>query len=219
MAGAGPPKQFLDLGGRPVLAWSLGVFGKMDEIDSVVVVCHGDFMELAEKIAAGPGAGKVRAVVAGGETRQESAFNGLKTLNENPPETVLIHDAARPFITAGMVRETIRAAREHRAATVAVVLADTLVKGSSGFVKGFVERAGLFRVQTPQGFGFGLIMEAHERAAAEGTVDATDDAQLIFALGHKVRVVPGSETNLKITTDRDLGLARALARELLVEAG
>ncbi|MHB8837213.1 MAG: 2-C-methyl-D-erythritol 4-phosphate cytidylyltransferase, partial [Candidatus Methylomirabilia bacterium] len=150
-----------------------------------------------------------RPAVAGGRERQDSVAAGLRALPAGI-DYVVIHDGARPFATAALVERVLAAARRHGAALAAVPVHDTIKRVSPDlFLDGTVDRRALWLAQTPQAFSVGLLREAHAQARAAG-LEATDDAALVEALGHPVRVVPGSRLNFKITTREDLALARLL---------
>ena len=148
--------------------------------------------------------------VPGGATRQDSGWLGLERLALSPggpPDYVLIHDAARPLVDAGTISRVVAALESAPAAIAAVQVIDTLKKGVDGFTAGTVDRAGLWRAQTPQGFRFSSILEAHRRLAGAGL---TDDAAVAEAAGLPVALVPGSPDNIKVTTPIDLERAHRL---------
>ena len=212
---AGTPvnKQFVEIGGKPILAHTLRAFEKCDVVEEVVVVAPGDWLFfVAEEIVDRHGFRKVRRVVEGGAERQDSVYEGLKALDEDV-EVVLIHDAARPFVTEREIRQVAEAARESGAAICAVRPRDTVKRGSEKVVESTLPRGELWLVQTPQGFRRELILRAYERARKESFL-GTDDAGLVERLGEEVVVVEGSYRNFKITTPEDLELAR-----LLIEKG
>lgn len=206
------PKPFLDLGGAPLLARTIEVFARSPRVACVQPVLPRRWIPaFASRVAAGRRWERCRPPVAGGRERQDSVAAGLRAL---PPGTeyVIVHDGARPLVPAALVHRVLDAARRHGAALAAVPVQDTVKRVSGdGFLEGTVERAGLWLAQTPQAFHLPLLLEAHARARETGTW-ATDDAGLVEALGHRVRVVPGSPLNLKVTTRGDLALARALLR-------
>lgn len=204
----GAKKQDLRLGGRPLLALTLGVFETTPAVAGVVVaVPREDVAVWRRRLAR---LRKVRAVVAGGAVRQASVARGLAAL---PPGAgwVVVHDGVRPFVTRRLLETVIAEARAWGAATAALPLAETVKRGLDGWVKETVEREGLWTIQTPQAFRLSLLREAHARAEAEG-IQGTDDAVLVERLGHPVRLVTGLATNLKITRPEELELARALLR-------
>jgi 2-C-methyl-D-erythritol 4-phosphate cytidylyltransferase/2-C-methyl-D-erythritol 2,4-cyclodiphosphate synthase len=210
----GPPKQYRCIGGRMVLARTLARLAASPLIGRVVTVIHPDHADFYA--AASAGIGKLAPPVAGGATRQASVLAGLEVLAalaEGPPDLVLIHDAARPFIAEGLIIRLVAALAEAPAVLAAVPVADTLKRANdSGLVIGQLDRAGLWAAQTPQGFRFELILKAHRRAAEAGRSDFTDDAALAEWVGAPVTVVMGDPANAKITTPEDLIHADRRAR-------
>ena len=202
----GRKKPGILLAGRPVLAWTLGVFERTPVVRGVVVAVPAE--DVAGWRRRLRGCGKVAAVVAGGAERQGSVRRALEAV---PADVtwVVVHDGVRPCITPDLVRRVLEAAREHGAAVAALPVTETLKRGVDDWVKETVDRTGLWAVQTPQAFRAALLREAHRRAAAEGVL-ATDDAALVEWLGAPVRLVPGLPGNIKITRIEDLPLARAL---------
>lgn len=206
----GVNKQFLPLGDLPVLARSLLAFEEAPSVGAVVVVVTaGDAGRVAELARGEWGCRKVAAVVPGGESRQESVLAGLLAL---PPDTevVLVHDGARPLLEPRLVEAVLSEAKRWGAAALAVPVRDTVKEaGGDGFVARTLPRERLWLAQTPQAFRCELLLEAHRRARELGLA-ATDDAALVEALGHPVRLVRGSYRNLKITFPEDYETALAL---------
>jgi len=199
--GGALPKQYRRLGGFPVLRHSAQTFARHPDIAAVRVVIHGDDRALHDEAVAGLG---VEAPVEGGASRQDSVRLGLESLEAAPPETVLIHDAARPFIDAATIARTVAALARDAGALVAVPVVDTLKRAANGKVEGTLDRSGLYRAQTPQGFRYPAILAAHRAAAGR---ELTDDAAVAEAAGLAVGLVEGSEANFKITTEDDLARA------------
>ena len=204
--GGETPKQYLDLGGRMILRHSLALLCSHPGISQVLAVIHPDDRALYDEAARHL---PLAEPVAGGETRQQSVLRGLEALvAQEPaqrPDLVLIHDGARPFLSSSLVAAVIRALDQAPAALPALAVVDTLKRGDEGKVAATVERAGLWRAQTPQGFRFAEILAAHRVAAGQ---DLTDDAAVAEAAGIPVQLVPGDEENVKITTPHDLERAR-----------
>jgi 2-C-methyl-D-erythritol 4-phosphate cytidylyltransferase/2-C-methyl-D-erythritol 2,4-cyclodiphosphate synthase len=212
--GAELPKQYLDLGGRKVLAHSLAAFATHPEITGVRAVIHPDDRLLYDLAAHGL---SVMAPVHGGAARQDSVRLGLESLADNPPDYVLIHDGARPFIEAGVISRMIAALKDHAGAIPAIPVADTLKRGENGMIVGTQDRANLWRAQTPQAFRYKDILAAHQAMAGQ---ELTDDAAVLEAHGQHVALVLGDENNVKITTRRDLELAEArFQRPLMTRTG
>lgn len=204
----GQPKPYLDLGGTTVLARSIAAFTAVDTITHVRVVIHSDDTASYASALDTPGT-KLLAPAVGGETRQESVRLGLQSLAPLSPRLVLIHDAARPFVSRATIEGVIAALETAPGAIAAVPLSDTLKRDDGhGAIGGTVRRAGLWRAQTPQGFHFDLIHAAHRRAQADGLGAFTDDAALAEWAGHQVVLVAGSERNVKLTTSEDIAMAR-----------
>ncbi len=205
-------KQFLPLHGRPMLAHSAAVFGSHPRVSSVVLVGDRDRI-----LAACPDLAGMR-IVGGGQTRQASARAGLEALAVDPPDAVLIHDAARPCVTERVIDAVCDAlAAGAEAVLPALPVTDTLKEAREGTVCRTVPRQDLWRVQTPQGFRFAPILAAHRAAAA---TDLTDDGAVAEAAGMTVRLVAGAEENMKVTTREDLSRAEALlATRLLPRTG
>src|SRR6185437_14245884 len=187
------------LAGEPVIRPSLAAFLAHPQIAAVQPVIHPDDAKLFDAAAAG-----LRALppVHGGATRQASVRAGLEALDGSAPDIVLIHDAARPFLTGDLIARAIIAGEAHGAAVPAVAVADTVKKiDEQDIVTETLDRSRLRMVQTPQAFAFGLIVEAHRRAAAAGLEDFSDDAALAEWVGHRVNVFAGETANVKLTTD------------------
>jgi 2-C-methyl-D-erythritol 4-phosphate cytidylyltransferase len=203
--GGGVPKQFLEIAGEPVLLRAARPFLDHPRIDSVVVV-------LPEAIAESPPgwlAGLDLRIVAGGAERGDSVWNGLQALPDGV-DRVLVHDGARPFVDAALIDRVLDACARD-GAIAAVRVTDTVKEvGGDGVIVATPDRARLWRAQTPQGFPRDALTEAYRRARAEG-VSATDDAAVFERCGWRVRVVEGSERNIKVTVPEDLALAERLA--------
>jgi 2-C-methyl-D-erythritol 4-phosphate cytidylyltransferase / 2-C-methyl-D-erythritol 2,4-cyclodiphosphate synthase len=203
-AGGALPKQYTLAGGLPILRHTLATFLDHPDIDAVqVVIARGD--EEHYHRAADLGSGKLLAPVLGGGTRHASVYAGLTALEPRAPGCVLIHDAVRPFVPALVINRVLAALNDAPAALAALPLTDTLKRlGPGGHVDATIERAGLWRAQTPQGFHFRDILAAHRAAAAAGREDLSDDAAVAEWAGMAVAVVAGSAANRKLTTAEDL---------------
>jgi 2-C-methyl-D-erythritol 4-phosphate cytidylyltransferase/2-C-methyl-D-erythritol 2,4-cyclodiphosphate synthase len=210
------PKQYRALDGVPVLRRALMAFTNHPRIARVVPVIHPDDHAAFDAASAGL---SVEAPVAGGATRQESVHRGLEALADAAPACVLIHDGARPLVSASLIDRVLGALDGAPGAVPALEVADTLKRGDGATVAETVDRTGLYRVQTPQGFRYADILAAHRSA---GSNDFTDDAAIAEAAGHTIALVPGDEANLKITLEDDLVRATAwlaAARETRVGSG
>lgn len=209
--GKGVDKQLLEIRCKPVLQHTLSIFEKNPSIMGIVLVVPPEkVQEYSVKALQKWGLNKLLAVVPGGSERQQSVWNGLLAVPFSC-EIVLVHDGARPLITEEEIAAVVAASREYGAATLAVPVKDTVKEADErGFVASTPERKKLWLTQTPQGFSYPLLLEAHRRIAQSGI--ATDDASLVEAMGHPVKLVPGSYRNIKITTPEDILIAEALLK-------
>ena len=206
------PKQYRRLAGRAVLGHSVRRFAEHPRIDRVRVVINPDDRALyddAVRGSAGSGAGKLLAPVAGGASRQDSVRLGLESLAGTQPDLVLIHDGARPLVPAAVIGGALDALAGHDGAVAAIAVSDSLKRAApeGAVIAGAVPRDGLWRAQTPQGFRYPAILDAH-RAAAGGAL--TDDAAVAEHAGLSVALSAGDEDNLKITTERDFARAERI---------
>ncbi len=203
------PKQYRTIAGRPVIRPTLEAFAGHAQIDVIQPVIHPADQDLFR--GASSGLDKLRDPVAGGATRQISVRAGVQALAAHAPDLVLIHDAARPFLSADLIGRAISAGRQFGAAVPGVAIADTVKKiDDAAMVSETLDRSHLRTVQTPQAFGYPLIAEAHRRAEAEGRDDFTDDAALAEWAGHRVHVFAGEAGNVKLTTNEDFTRAELL---------
>lgn len=205
----GANKLLLRVGGIPVLIRALQALDRADSVHGIVLVASSENMSVYKEAADQWRIKKIAAVVPGGDNRQQSVYCGLLAVPFDCG-IVLVHDGARPLVTGGEISSVISAAAEFGAATLAVPVKDTVKEaGLDGFVARTPDREKLWLTLTPQGFSFALLNDAHRRAAEDGRL-YTDDASLLEARGHKVRLVRGSYGNIKITTAEDILLAEAL---------
>jgi 2-C-methyl-D-erythritol 4-phosphate cytidylyltransferase / 2-C-methyl-D-erythritol 2,4-cyclodiphosphate synthase len=206
---SGPlPKQYVRIGGVSVLARTLGVFLDHPAIDLVqVAIAAGDEPLYIDAVAS-LGNSRLLLPINGGATRQTSVRHGLRAVEAHTPDRVLIHDAARPFVTHDVIDRVLAALAGSPGAIAAVPVTDTLKQaGPDNRIAATLERAGLWRAQTPQGFRFADILAAHERAETAGKEDMTDDAAVAEWAGLPVALVMGSPANRKLTTGEDLAMA------------
>ena len=198
-AGGDIPKQWRTMRGRSVAEWTVDAFRRAPGMDMIVLVLHPDDMERA---AVFPYA----KAVPGGRTRAASVRAGLEALSRQSVSKVLIHDAARPLVTQRVICDVLEALDTSPGAAPALEMTDALWRGADGLISGTLDRTGLFRAQTPQGFRFGEILAAHR--GHEG--DAADDVEVARAAGIHVSLVPGDESNLKITREEDFARAESM---------
>ncbi|MEA2992258.1 MAG: 2-C-methyl-D-erythritol 4-phosphate cytidylyltransferase [Alphaproteobacteria bacterium] len=213
-AGEGLPKSYRQLAGEPLIRMSLRLFSGHHEIDLVQPVIYADDAALYETATARM---DVLAPVNGGATRQASVRAGLEALVPHRPNIVLVHDAARPFASPALLSRAIAAAAQG-AAVPGVAVADTIKTiDAGGRVGATLDRAQLRAIQTPQGFGFAILLDAHRRAADAGRNDFSDDAALMEWAGAKVTVFEGDLGNVKLTTADDFARAEAMRLAALAD--
>ncbi|MBT8416232.1 MAG: 2-C-methyl-D-erythritol 4-phosphate cytidylyltransferase [Silicimonas sp.] len=203
--GGGTPKQYLPLSGECSLRRAVDAFLAVESVARVVPVIHPDDASLAKTALVTIDDRRLMSPVAGGETRARSVLKGLEALEDHRPEMVLIHDAARPFVSAEIIAAVIAALDKADGACAALPVVDAVWRAADAGPPQPVSRDGLWRAQTPQGFAFDRILDAHRRH--DGS--AADDVAVAVEAGLNVRFVKGSEQNYKITTDDDY--ARALS--------
>ncbi len=208
--GGDQPKQYLPLGGRPVLHHAITAFATHPRIAAVQVAIRPEDRTLFERAVSGLA---VLPPISGGATRQDSVRLGLEALATHWPERVLIHDGARPFPEAALIDRVIDGLDVAAAAIPCLPLRDTIKSAEDDVIRATVDRSRLWRAQTPQGFHFDAILAAHRGAAGR---DLTDDSAVAEAAGLMPRLVAGAENNLKVTTAEDLVAAE---RQLAIRLG
>ena len=203
------PKPLVKINAKPVIVYSLETLSRHPAIKEIIVVTNAQNRRSVNYAIRKYRILKVSAVIGGGRRRQDSVYNGLRSLSRKT-DIVLIHDGARPFINSGVISRSIEKARSSGAAITAVPVKATVKKAKGLVVTETVDRKDLWEIQTPQVFKKELILRAYERFRK---CDVTDDAMLVEKLGAPVKLVEGSYNNIKITTTEDLPIAEAIARE------
>ena len=198
------PKQYLKIGGEPVILKTLKVFEALKEVDYIFIVTNEGYVSHCHKIVRDNDISKVEGIVKGGKERQDSVYNALQEINSKRPGVayVLIHDGARPFVSEDVILNVIRATAEKGAAVACVAMKNS-VRRFDGSESMSVDRENYFSVQTPQGFKKSDLIEAYDKAFEDGFY-GTDDASLVERMGHKIEIVDGDYQNIKITTKEDL---------------
>lgn len=217
--GGSVPKQFLSIGGEPLIVQSLRTLQAAPVVGQIILAVPFADIEYCEReIVLRHRFTKVTKVVAGGEERQDSVRHALAEIPQGT-DIVLIHDAVRPFVTQRMINEVVAASWKEGAAIIALPMRDTVKQvRTDGMIERTVDRAPLWLAQTPQAFRRDWIETAHRNAHAEG-VRATDDAFLVEWLGHSVAVVEGSGENIKVTRPEDLVIGEAILASRMKESG
>lgn len=208
MKGAQRPKQFLVLGGKPIIAHTIQHFQNHPRVSSIAVACVESWIPEMSKVVSEFRFDKVTAIVSGGETGQDSIFNGLRALGalEYPPasdDVVLIHDGVRPLIDSATIDCCVESVEKRGPTAVTAPATETVVVGDGAEVERILERSRCRLARAPQGFCYGELLGVHERARAEGFHDAVDSVSLMARYGCRVFAVDGPEENIKITTPRD----------------
>jgi 2-C-methyl-D-erythritol 4-phosphate cytidylyltransferase len=206
--GLGKNKQFLELEGKPLIIHTLQQWEECDRIDEVTVVVGRGEEDLIQRLITTYQLKKAYQVITGGEERQESVYQGLLSIGRSKkPDIVLIHDGARPFITAQEINQLLEKLTVYDAAVLAVPLKDTIKKAAKdGHIEETLDRSQLWAIQTPQAFRYSLIWQAHQQAKRDEIL-ATDDAALVERMDTPVYIVQGSYNNIKLTTPEDIELA------------
>ena len=211
--GGAVPKQLLPLGdGRTVLEHSVDAFEHADCIDEVCVVMHPDYIATVEEMIAINGWKKVKHIISGGKERWESSVNAIRLYQgqlscvDMAESNILLHDAARPFVSEKIISDVCRALVDHEAVVVAVPSTDTVYEMQDGCVARIPKRSTIMRAQTPQAFRLGLIARAYETALNSGNMQVTDDCGVVFnyMTNQPIHIVAGEEQNKKITFKEDI---------------
>ena len=205
--GSALPKQFITVGDRCIIEYTIDAFDRSEEVDEIIVIVHPDWLEHMEYLISCNRWTKCKRVVPGGKERYESTLNALKAFPEASDEDkILLHDAVRPLVSNALIEGTIAALDECEAAGVAVACTDTVWRVVDGIVESIPERKSLMRAQTPQGFRFGIIKSAYRKALEQGEIAATDDCGMVsrYMPETRIHIVEGDERNIKITYPQDL---------------
>ena len=209
MAGS-MPKQYLEIGGKPILNYSIDMFENAECVNEIIlVVPHGQVEYCRQTIVASSNYAKITQVIEGGTTRQESSLKGI-LVTDSASDFVMIHDGARPFVHVEEINEMAKELAGKNAIIMAVPVKDTIKKVSTlKEIAETLDRSNLWAAATPQAFKRDLIIKAHEKALENGC-QATDDASLVEIFGEKVHILEGNYMNIKITTKEDLVFGEAI---------
>lgn len=216
MGNADKPKQFLPIYGKPLMIHTIEAFEINDEVDKIVIVTNEQYIDQVKVWCKQYDLSKVRGVVAGGNSRQISVYNGLKAVEElvsSPDDIIVIHDAARPLISQKIINDNIAVCKKFGAVDTVIKASDTIIRSKDNeIISDIPNRNELYQGQTPQTFKFKIIKDAHEKALKEDIPNVTDDAKLVLSFGIDVHLVEGSAQNFKITTFDDLMMLKALLK-------
>lgn len=208
--GSAIPKQFTRVAGKTILEHSFGILHRFAPDARIVVTVPADALEHARELCKGSKA----EVIVGGSSRQASAYAAMQHLEEKPPKYVILHDAARPFLSHQILHDMVEALKRHEAVDVAIKTSDTIIVERDGFIQSIPKRDHLYRGQTPQGFCYKALMHSYKELGPDRLADFTDDCGIFLACHPvgQVRIVQGSSENIKITDAIDLVLADELFR-------
>lgn len=204
-------KQYIDLDGKPILYYTLKQFIKNNLIDKIILVVSEDEKDYCKSEVLDKYGLIVDSIVFGGTERQDSVYNALVELEGS--DIVLIHDGARPFVSQRIINDAIKNARIYKATAPGVIPKDTIkVKDENNFSVETLIRKNIIAIQTPQAFDFNMIYECHKKVKQSGII-VTDDTMVVELFGNKVYIYEGDYTNIKITTQEDLILAKYLVKK------
>ncbi len=208
------PKQLEQLDGKPLIEYSLKVFNDHEQVDEINIVTSDELIDRVTEISR-PYRNKVKQIIKGGSTRSESSFAGLVSIKSNVNSKVLIHDAARPFISPKIISECIEALDTYDAVSVAVPSNETTFEVEEGQVDRILNRNSLMRAQTPQGFRLQRIIAAHKKLKTDESFTPTDDCGVIakYFPETPIGIIYGSERNIKVTFPEDMLTAQAMLKE------
>jgi 2-C-methyl-D-erythritol 4-phosphate cytidylyltransferase len=208
------PKQFLSVGGHPIIAYSINAFEKNENIDEIAIVIPSSYLSLWESIEAQNNWKKIKHVLSGGDERHLSTLAALHVYNHVEEATILFHDAARPLVSQRIINDTLQLLKQYKAVTVAMTTADTILctDDTQRMIENIPDRNYLRRVQTPQGFHLSVIRKAYELAVADNDFIPTDDCSVVkkYLPHEKTGLAEGHESNFKVTYPQDIFLLEKL---------
>lgn len=201
-SGAAAPKQYLKFFGKELIVYTLEVFQQNKYIDEIIIAAESNFLELLEKLKNEYKLTKINKIVEGGEERQDSVYNALKSFDAKDNDLIVVHDAARSLLPQEVLTNAIETAKQKGNALVCIKAKDTLIKGNR-VVESYLDRDEIYYVQTPQIFPHHVLMKAMKNAY-ENNFIGTDESMLVRQIGEKVNIVEGSVYNFKVTTADDI---------------
>ena len=202
------PKQYLQIHGKALIAYTLEVFQKNRSVDEIIISADPFYFSLLEKIKKKYSFSKLTGLVKAGKERQDSVYNGLLSLSASARDIILVHDAVRPLLPAKVLSDAIKTAKEKGNALVCIKAKDTLIHGKD-FVEKYIEREEVCYVQTPQIFEYSVLKKAMDKAFKDG-FRGTDESMLVQRLNKKINIVEGSVINFKVTSKEDIKLLSKL---------
>jgi 2-C-methyl-D-erythritol 4-phosphate cytidylyltransferase len=209
--GSAVPKQYLKINSKELIVYTLEVFQSNKLIDEIIISAEPKYFELLKELKSKYNLSKISNIVEGGNERQDSVYNALKSIkNISGNDLVAVHDAARPLLPQKVLTDATTIAKEKGNALVCIKSKDTLIKGNQ-VVENYLDRNEVFYVQTPQIFPYSILMEAMKKAYKEKFI-GTDESMLVRRIGEKVNLVEGSPMNFKVTTLEDIEIFEGLVR-------
>ena len=216
MGNADKPKQFLPIYGKPLMVHTIEAFEMNPSVDAIVISTNEEYIDDVKVMCKQYDLSKVKAVVAGGASRQISVFNGLKgvqSIGAKDDDIIIIHDSARPLISQKIINDNIEGCKKFGAVDTVIKASDTIVKSVEGEkIDDIPPRKELYQGQTPQTFNLSIILSAHNNAMNKNIPNVTDDTKLVILNGVDVHLVEGDKLNFKITTFDDLMMLKALLK-------
>jgi 2-C-methyl-D-erythritol 4-phosphate cytidylyltransferase len=206
--GTETPKQYIRFHGKELIVYTLEVFQKCNLIDEIIIAAEPSYFSLLNKIKKDYNLTKITKIVEGGEARQDSVYNTLKSIQADDNDLIAVHDAARPLLPESILTKAINTAKEKGNSLVCLKARDTLLKGDH-IVKEYVDRTEMYYVQTPQIFKYGDLMRAMKKAYEKNFI-GTDESRLIKEIGIDINIVEGSILNFKVTTATDIEMFEKL---------
>ena len=196
------PKQYIRISGKEIIAYTLEIFQECKLIDEIIISARKDYFDLLHTIKNSYSLSKISKIVEGGEERQQSVLNALKSINAKDNDLIVVHDAVRPLLPLDVLSKAIESAKISGSAVVAVKAKDTLIKGMDSVVS-YIDRKDVYYAQTPQVFHYKILLDAMNQAEKKKFI-GTDESILAHSAGYKVNIVSGSSFNFKITNKEDL---------------
>jgi len=206
--GTATPKQYIRFHGKELIVYTLEVFQKNNLVDEIIIAAESPYLSLLNKIKKDYNLTKISQIIEGGEERQDSVNNALKAIKADDSDLVAVHDAARPLLSDSILTKAINTAKEKGNALVCLKARDTLLKGDQ-VVKEYIDRSGMYYVQTPQIFLYKDLKKAMKKAYEKNFI-GTDESMLIKELGIDINIVEGSMLNFKVTTMTDIEIFEKL---------
>ncbi len=205
------PKQYVKVLGKELIYYTLNVFQQCDLIDEIIIPAQPEYFDLLKGLKAKYNLTKISKVIKGGKERQHSVFNALNSVKPEANDLVVVHDAARPLLSAELLQKAIKFAHKSDSIVVAIKARDTLLKAKDNTVESYLDRNNIYYVQTPQIFRYRILIDAFNKANNTHFL-ATDESMLVKNNNTKVNILEGESSNFKITTQSDIRLFESIIR-------